>query len=79
MQHVLGMILRNNSTEIFDDATPGKESYSFMGLQAAVNEGNSRLRQNPEIIKINIYKVFDGVKTFTADGSQHQLVYFLLP
>jgi len=77
MQHILGMILNNSPTEVFDNDTPGGEPYSFMGLYAAMAEGDKRMRANPEILKINVYEVFDGKKRICPEG-RYQLVHCLL-
>ena len=77
MQHVLGMILGNSLTEVFDNDTPGDEPYSFMGLYAAMAEGDKRMRANPNILKINVYEVFDGKKRISSEG-RYQLVHCLV-
>jgi hypothetical protein len=77
MHHILGVLLRDNENEILDDETPGKTAYSLMGLQAAIFEGQNRMHQNPNIKRINIYEVFDGVRRMTADGGRYMLVYKL--
>ena len=51
MQLILGMTLRGNDAEVFDDDTPGGESYSFMGVQTAINEGRRRMQENPDILE----------------------------
>lgn len=76
MQHILGTVLRDNAAEILDDETPGKTSYSLMGLQVAIMEGQKRMAHNPNIKCINIYEVFDGVHRISASG-RYQLVYKL--
>lgn len=75
MQHVLGTTLRNNRAEIIDDDALGKESYTLLGLFAAVEEAKRRIENNRDILKINVYEVFDGVKRMTLGGSKYQLVY----
>lgn len=55
MQHIFGTILKDNDIEIIDDESPGKGTY--MGLQAAIFEGEKALKQNPNIKQINIYRV----------------------
>lgn len=79
MQLVLGTVLYDNSAEVMDDdSLLGKESYSFMGLQAAIAEGQKRLKQNSGIKQINIYEIFDGVRRSSPQG-RYGLVYKLLP
>jgi hypothetical protein len=46
MHYVLGTQYRGSRAELFDDETPGAESYSFAGLQTAISEGNKRMQQN---------------------------------
>jgi hypothetical protein len=68
MQLVLGTILKGNDAELFDDESPNAESYSFGGLQMAINEGSKRISQNPDIQQINIYEIFDGVRRASPHG-----------
>lgn len=68
MQHIIGAVYRNNPAELIDDETLGRESYIFAGLQAAIVEGHKRFSANPDILKINIYQVLDGVKRASPQG-----------
>lgn len=78
MQYVLSMFVRGNNAEVFDNDTPGGESYAFLGLEVAIREGKRRLKEREDIEKINVYKVFDGVKQINHDGSKYQIAHTLL-
>lgn len=58
MQHVLGIILRNNENEIMESESPEKSS--FLGLQMAIMEAEKRLKQNANIKQINVYSIKHG-------------------
>lgn len=77
MQHVLGMILRGNDAEIIDDDSLSGPKPVIMDLFSGMNEGHRRMIQNPDIVKINIYEVFDGVRRISATG-KYQLVHQLI-
>ena len=70
MQHILGVILRGNPAELMDDDNHGTNTYSFMGLQAAVSEAQNRLKYNPEILTVNVYRVIQEL----PGQSKYQLV-----
>lgn len=76
MQHTLGIIFKNNDAEFFDDATIDGKGFSPMSLFEAEAEAKKRLRENPGIRRINIYKILDS-RTTSPDGRRHQLVHCL--
>lgn len=63
MQHFFGIILRGSEDEIIDDERIGKGSY--LGLEAVMADARKRMKQNPNIRQINIYRtdrIFRGFK-----------------
>lgn len=58
MQHIFGIILHGNDSEILESESPEKGSY--MGLQVAIIEGQKRMKLNPSIKQINIYSIKQG-------------------
>jgi hypothetical protein len=75
MQHILGIVLKDNDVELFD-ADIIKKSYELMGLKAAIIEAQKRKLQNPNVIQVNVYKVHNGVRSISSKGV-HELVYRL--
>ena len=76
MQHVLGMILRGNNAEVMDDDSLTNNPDLKMDLFSAMAEADRRMTQNPEIMQINVYEVFDGVKRISPQG-RYGLVHML--
>ncbi len=58
MQHTFGVILKGESTEIFDNEDPTKGH--FMGLNDAIKNAEKRITENQKIELVNIYKITQG-------------------
>lgn len=68
MQHVLGMIIQGSNVEILDDDDLSRPATKFMDLFSAMAEGDRRMKANPNIMKINVYEVLDGVRRSSPIG-----------